>query len=372
VIHELTRNDYEKVQPLFAGLDYQLITTAVLAGASPGTIWADNPDQPQAAFMASPEGYFLAGSNSNEAFNRSLNALIMGTILKGDKSTQYHEVIVVVCHPDDWEDKLDMVLRGQPPIKEQRMHFLLDRLQVDGQSDIQKGFAVGKIDENLLARPGLQIPEHVTGWMQTNWQSVDGFLQRAFGFCTVHDNEIVCWCMADCISGNACEIGIQTAEDYRRRGLATLTIAATVDYCLSHGLTTIGWHCHEDNPGSRGVAEKVGFVKERDYVHYLCIADEVDHLASLGWHCFQGEKYQEAVDWLEQAFNAGDATSWDYHTSARAWAILGDQGAALRYLEQAIESGWLHIEFTQRCKEFDLLLGLPQWKGLLARMEGGS
>lgn len=279
---QLGKNDYKRVRPLFEGLSYQLITVAVLAGASPGTVWADDPNQPQTAFMASPEGYFLAGSSDNEAFNRSLNELIMGTILQGDKSTQYHEAIVVVCHPDTWEGKLDVVLKGRPPIKEQRIHFLFDQLRIDWKSGLLKGFAVERVDESLLARPGIQIPEHLTGWMQTSWRSVDGFLQHGFGFCTVHDNRIVCWCLADCISGDACEIGIQTAKEYRRRGLATLTVAATVDYCLSHGLTTIGWHCHEDNYGSRGVADKVGFVKERDYVHYLCIADKVGHLASLG------------------------------------------------------------------------------------------
>jgi RimJ/RimL family protein N-acetyltransferase len=84
----------------------------------------------------------------------------------------------------------------------------------------------------------------------------------------------VSWSLADCIVGDACEIGIHTAEDYRRQGLATLTAAATVDGCLARGLTAIGWHCDVDNLGSRGVAERVGFRHERDYVEYVCFAAE--------------------------------------------------------------------------------------------------
>jgi RimJ/RimL family protein N-acetyltransferase len=67
-----------------------------------------------------------------------------------------------------------------------------------------------------------------------------------------------------------CEIGIHTAKE-RRRGLATLTAAATVEYALSNGFSTIGWQCSEDNLGSIGTAEKVGFERERDYAMWYAI-----------------------------------------------------------------------------------------------------
>ena len=38
----------------------------------------------------------------------------------------------------------------------------------------------------------------------------------------------------------------------------------TVEYALSSGFSTIGWQCSEDNLGSIGTAEKVGFERERD------------------------------------------------------------------------------------------------------------
>ena len=46
---------------------------------------------------------------------------------------------------------------------------------------------------------------------------------------------------------------------YRRRGLATIVVAATVAHALAAGYHEVGWHCSEDNQGSQGVAEKVGF-----------------------------------------------------------------------------------------------------------------
>ena len=85
----------------------------------------------------------------------------------------------------------------------------------------------------------------------------------------LHGNQAVSWSIADCVSGNRCEIGIQTKHEFRRQGLATLTAAATVDFCLQSGIQQVGWHTSEDNIGSIRVAEKVGFERVRNYTWYL-------------------------------------------------------------------------------------------------------
>ena len=85
----------------------------------------------------------------------------------------------------------------------------------------------------------------------------------------MHEQQVVSWSIADCVSGERCEIGIHTLPEYRRQGLATITAAAAVDFAFSHGFKVVGWHCDDDNVGSWKTAEKVGFFKERDYVFYL-------------------------------------------------------------------------------------------------------
>jgi RimJ/RimL family protein N-acetyltransferase len=370
VILELDKAQYQRVRSLFKGLHYQLITAAVLDGTSPGRIWVDDRRQPGTAFMASAEGYFLTGYEGNTGFNHALPELLASLILAGDTLREGENALVVVCHPDAWHDQLGGILKGRVPIRERRLHYLFDRPQLDWRSQVPTGFTVARIDERLLSRPGVVIPEHVTGWMQANWGSVEGFYQNGFGFCTMHGQRLVSWCLADCATGSACEIGIHTAEDHRRRGLAALTTAATVDHCLSRGLTTVGWHCHEDNWGSRGVAEKVGFVVERDYVHHLFIFDEAQHLAWQGYHSFADRRHREAIEWFAKAFEAGDPPGWAYHTAARAWAVLGDPDAAFRNLHRAIDRGWTHADVTRRCKEFESLHGQQGWNHLLGRLGG--
>ena len=88
--------------------------------------------------------------------------------------------------------------------------------------------------------------------------------------------QVVSWSLADCRSGDACEIGIHAVKEHRRRGLATITAAAAVEYALSNGYSMVGWQCSEDNLGSVGTAEKVGFERERDYtMWYAALKQEV-------------------------------------------------------------------------------------------------
>jgi RimJ/RimL family protein N-acetyltransferase len=54
-----------------------------------------------------------------------------------------------------------------------------------------------------------------------------------------------------------------------------------VDYALSNGYAAVGWHCPEDNSGSIGTAEKIGFEKERDYTMYYVLLDEARHRAEM-------------------------------------------------------------------------------------------
>ena len=289
MIRELELQQYERVRSLFQGLDYQLMTAAVIDGTSPGKIWVDDLDTPTTALLASAEGYCLAGDEDNAAFNQALNDLFRGIMGRGGLIRTDGEALTLVCDKDTWESKLDVVLSGRPPIKELRRYYLFDHQQVDWRSNLLAGFEIERIDEALLDQPGLAIPDHVTGWICANWGSTGNLLQTGFGFCTVHSGQSVCWCLADCVSGNACEMGIRTHPDYRRRGLATLTVAATVDYCLARGLQSIGWHCHEDNRGSQAVAEGVGFKMERTYVDYLCFYDQARHVAALEYYNAKSE-----------------------------------------------------------------------------------
>ena len=274
MIFELEEEDYEMVRSLYGELDYNLTTMAVIDKTSPGRIFVDNPLEPRTAFMCSVEGYYLAGAQDNDDFNTSLNELVFSMFSTGDTVRKGENVIATSFHPESWKAKMPIILHGRSPLIATRRHYVCTRLGVDDwESRIPDGFSIRHIDNRLLSEP-FDVPDHLTSWMQTNWGSVPYFLERGFGSCMLHGDQIVSWSVADCVSGNACEIGIHTRKDHRRSGLGTLTAAAAVDFGLSN-YRSVGWHCDEQNSPSISVAEKVGFDLERRYTqYYACLNDE--------------------------------------------------------------------------------------------------
>jgi RimJ/RimL family protein N-acetyltransferase len=275
MIYELHTADYNKVRPLFRALEYHLTSAAVLDGHNPGRVFVDDPVNPQAAFMFSPEGCYLAGKSDNDAFNRTLN----NAIHAGQVSDERVEALALICHPESWEQQLAVVLDPWQPARVPRRHYVCREVKYDWRANIPNGYAVHCIDAALLGQSGLKIPDHIQSWMENNWGSVIQFLQSGFGLVTIHADhagaaQVASWSLADCRSGEACEIGIRTAEAYRRQGLATITAAAAVQYALSHGYMMVGWQCSEDNLGSIRTAEKIGFERERDYALYYVILRE--------------------------------------------------------------------------------------------------
>jgi len=371
MIYELPKNDYEKVRSIFKELEYNLIISAVIEGTSPGRIYVDDISHPKTAFLCSVESYHLAGYWDNSEFNTALGKLVAEIILTQDTVREDEDGIFIDFHPDSWESKLNDIFTIRTPLKDKRRRYTCCELKVDWKSQIPDGYSIHRIDENLLAKPCLKIPDHVTHWMKTNWGSIEYFLQKGFGFCMLHNDKMVSWCIADCVSGNQCEVGIHTAEKFRIRGLATITVAATVDYCLSNGFTSVGWHCSDDNIGSWKTAEKVGFEKTKDYVFHYCMFDEAHHLAEMGLSSFRSKKYKKTVECYEKVFAMkDDSPNYYYHLAACAWAALGNRGTAIKYLNTAIDKGWTNLNYTKSCEQFSSLHGTQEWQDALAKLQG--
>jgi RimJ/RimL family protein N-acetyltransferase len=242
----------------------------------------------------------------------------------------------------------------------------------DWRERIPDGFAVRRVDDALLDAADNDIPDHIFSWIEWNWESRENYRNRGFGLCTLHENTVVSWSLADCVTNDGqCEIGIQTRPAYRRQGLAAITAAAAVDYALNNGFTKVGWHCNEDNVGSYKTAERVGFFHERDYTHFYCMFSSVHQLAEKAWYAYRnGHPPEESVESYERLFAlSDDYPHYIYHLAAVVNAGMGDSGKAIRYLDAAVERGWSNSDYTRNHEEFSMLHGTPEWDALLARMQ---
>jgi len=253
------------ILPLTAEVPEHLIIPAVLNGSSPGHVYTDDPQQPAAALIDSAEGHYLIGLPTRPSFIGQVRDYFAATIFASGY-LNLNLIAMLAWHPHLSELVPLHTLHAEP-----RRRYSCTALNPD-LAQLPEGYQIVNIDADLLQRGDLQIPEHILGWIHNNWGTREAYLQRGFGCCILHQNEVVSWSLADCVVGERCEIGIHTAPHYRKRGLAVQTTAAAVRFALTHGINEVGWHCNDTNEGSWRTAERVGFQLVKHYtLHYTLI-----------------------------------------------------------------------------------------------------
>jgi RimJ/RimL family protein N-acetyltransferase len=251
MVVELAPHAYEGVLPHFSDLTYHLSITAVLRGTMPGRVLVDTDRLPGTILVSSPEGNYLASTGPIGDTERSAGRALVEQ-LGGDEQS-----IELFATPA-WEQHAESLVPGVHCTRFLRRHYARSALAGTWHQHIPPSLILRPLDAAILARPDLQ-GHHMQRWARGNWGSAEAFLAHGFGFALFDGSEPVSWCLADCAVDGWCEIGIHTHPAYRRRGLATIVVAATVAHAGTAGYGEVGWHCSEDNQGSQGVAEKVGF-----------------------------------------------------------------------------------------------------------------
>jgi RimJ/RimL family protein N-acetyltransferase len=374
MIYLLEQADYHTVRPLFAELaEWNFVIDSVLDGIVPGRIYVDDPAHPESAFFFSAFWYFLAGNPDHQAFNQAIHTLITSESFADDPHRGEKDMVFLVCQPDSWQGQFPVLFKEQMPTEIGRYRHLFTQLPIGWQEGLPDGFTVRRFDQELLENKQRRNFDGLDHWMHMYWGApTETFLREGVGVCLMHEDAIASWCLTVNVAGDRCELGIETAQEYRLQGLGAFTAMATVDCCLKRGFTTIDWHCGDDHMGSRGVARKAGFVKEREYTAYLYMLDPVSHYAFPGDLRLRGRRYQEAVALYEKALTIGEASDAVHHNMARAYAMLGDPDKAFCHLNNAIDKGWAKLEFTKGCEEFQSLRSTPGWEAALVRLEQQS
>lgn len=264
MIHELNPPDSRNARRLFEPLEFHASCAAVLNGANPGRVLVDDPLKPTAGFVLSPEAAYLAGDAGNSDFCTSLEAFLRDTSHLG--MPVWH--LFMVVSSAGWVQRLREMAGENGIVRYARRHYLCDCEGDRPSIAPPPGAELKQIDEDFLSAPPSTIPDHIESWIRNNWGSQAYFLRAGFGVATVCEDEVVAWSLADCVSEGICEIGIHTAPEWRRKGMAAFTASRAVHHAFSLGMKTVGWHCHAENVGSWRTAQKVGFALERNYAEY--------------------------------------------------------------------------------------------------------
>ncbi len=389
MIYELERSQYGKVRSLFQGLWYHLAIFSVLEGNSPGRVLVNDAHDPRTAFVWDQVegGFYLGGDAGNRAFNRALNTWILEKIYPEAREIPHLVDFTLNYEPEIWMSELDVILEGTRSLKHQRKHFALERLKIaDWRAQIPAELEMVRVDGIFLTGTEMGNMEDVCQWVMNSWQSIENFEKRGVGFCLIHGDTIASWCIGDYVAdgGKAYEIGIQTDEDYRRQGLAALTVAAAVDHCLSRGVEHVGWHCWSSNLASAATARKVGFAQTIEHPVYHAWYNRFDNLLVQANFCFQWEQYEEttlyceralamqeqrAADFLDSSIYPDLPAGWLRYRAASAWALLREYDAAFAHLHGALNDGWRDWDRAAEDDAFASLRQMPEWRALIDGMQ---
>ena len=363
-MHRLDASDYRRVGPLLSDLTaYNVSIDAVLEGCNPGEVYVDDAAAAQLALLTGPEGTYLGGTSPTADHIAALKALVNDLMVQQDV-----ELLWLVCAPG-WAQHLAQIL-PRPPLSQARQHYVCTVLALDWRVQVPQGYAVQPITQALLSRVDLEVPDHIYHWMDSNWGCTEDFLARGFGFVTEDQTQqrVVSWSLCDCSGGAACEIGIHTRPEYRRRGLAAITAAAAVEHALAQGFREVGWHCNTENIASAHTALKVGFVRERDYSQYVSFRSEAIHWAEAArMQAVQGN-YAEAADGYVRADSAGEQPEWGRYIpfyAACMFARLGDEAAAFHWLRRALTRGFDDLDSLQCSEALAPLKTSANWAALI-------
>lgn len=239
----------ETVRPLYSGYPgLHGAIEAVLEGGF-GQVFVDHAVAPRVARMVVGDFHMVAGDPGAPDAADALIAVPSG------------EYISV---PEHWHEFVQRTLPTADP-KERFSLFAPkegDRSHLAGlRESLPPGYTLRRVDESSVA-----AFRDLNETFVDNFESLDDYLRRGIGFAVSNElGEIVAGCSTYTISSRCLEFEIETHVDYQRRGLALVTGARMIEHCLEVGLEPCWDAAHE---GSARLAERLGFVRRRQYTAY--------------------------------------------------------------------------------------------------------
>ena len=247
---ELQLNQFELVKGFLRNKSCDTVAAySIIENRQRGRIFVDDIEFPKSVLFWHYNGFsILSGDSKNVSFNNNIYQLLLG----------HYEInqrrFALIVDNSEWNSQILNLIENDSYItKDYRLKFEFDNSSFS-QSDyiISTEYELKIIDDILLNKiQGTIVPSNL-------WDSPQAFLSGGKGFCLMDGDNIACTAFSSFIGNLQMDIGIETSENYRKKGLGVVTAAAMVSYALENGFEPV-WGCSENNIGSKSTALKLGF-----------------------------------------------------------------------------------------------------------------
>jgi GNAT superfamily N-acetyltransferase len=253
---------YRVLEPLHKVAINNLFARTVVEKHLQGKVYVDEVDAPKTFFVVHPYGMsLLFGKPDNDVFNRQFREYAFNK----DKSRRKYEWMQT--YPDSW----DVVLKdlfGSDLVKcsdhanndnncielNGRVNFKFNRdaYFVYKQYKPATHYQILRTDKEAFNdMKGSVVPMFF-------WKDAEHFHNHGVGFSLFYENKLASTAFASFIHDRYLELGIETVEEYRGKGLAQHVCSALIDYCLINNFEPV-WSCRFENTASYLLAQKLGF-----------------------------------------------------------------------------------------------------------------
>ena len=244
--------DKKTIEPLFAGWDEGCIWSWLQD--CQGMAYTDDIDNPQSAQIIFGSFCYFAGIVSEELVRNIPTGYPSNFIVMTPQNEQWAKLI-----EDVWQDKA--VGRMRYATKKKPSVFDEDKLKkiIAGLSE---NFEIRMIEQELYEQT------LTLSWAKDwcgNYESYEDYEKNGLGFAILENGKVVAGASSYAYYNGGIEIEIDTHEDYRQKGLASICGAKLILECLKRKLYP-NWDAQ--NKVSLITAEKLGYEFDKEYLAY--------------------------------------------------------------------------------------------------------
>jgi len=250
MIYELT--DTSKAAYLFEGWQETLIYSCLQKVM--GKIFVTDPESPASAMAYVGCFAFYAGVPDKELVIHKPEGFVI--MVPQNKAW---EACIEVCFPEA-KKVIRYAIKKDTRFDKKRLRSMV--------AELPDGYELKEIDERLY---DMCLSGPVTKDFVSSFDSKEKYLEIGRGMVILKSGRIVAGASSYTGYKEGIEIEVDTAEEERRKGLATVASAALILRCLEEGLYP-SWDAQ--NMNSVHLAEKLGYELDHEYAAYEVSGEE--------------------------------------------------------------------------------------------------
>ena len=272
----LQKEQYSKLlEPIKSITNNNLFARAVAERVVEGEIFVDNVENPKSFYLLHPYGMsLLFGDSKNEAFNLAFKKYA----LNENRSRKIIEWMQVF--PADWDAVLQDLLSDNlvsPSSESTSSHAIEQNVRVNFKFNeeifLRGTLANEKSDPAVeILRTDREAFEKMTGAVVplNFWNDAEDFINKGVAFSLYYDGKLASTAFSAYLHDDKLELGIETYDEFKGKGLAYKACTALIEYCIEKGFEPV-WACKRDNVGSYQLAQKLGFENVKEISYYRLV-----------------------------------------------------------------------------------------------------